>query len=439
MNNSIKLETNPNIADIQMPENLALAMKVMQFRMKCMKNGCTYDYAHFAFGASPFGVPELMQQALKDHAAEGQYGPSVGMEPLRKQITRFWKMHFQMEVDPNRIVVMPGTKQAIIQILTLFKGPMILPAPSWTGYLPIAQLINKLVIKLPTMPESGYRISAEGLNEVASKVDGQSMLILNSPNNPTGAVYSKSELKQLAAVARQHNVIVISDEIYSLITYDPQGYTSMASVYPEGTFVVTGIAKYAGAGGYRLGFAILPDNCTEQQILDFTKVGAATYTNASIPIQFAAVKAYDLGEEMSSYIEAQRNIHRIVTIDLARRFRELPGVDATTPEASFYFFADFEGLRDKLAAKGIKTGMELEHLLYDHPHHIAMLSGESLFMSPESLTLRVASVDYDGPATMQAYLDDPPKTAEDERAFVETHAPRLLMGVTRLQRWIESL
>ena len=435
----MKLETNPNIADIQMPENLALAMKVMQFRMQCMENGCTYDYAHFAFGGSPFGVPESIQRGLKNHTAAGEYGPAVGMEPLRKQISRFWTRHFDLTVDPGRVVVMPGTKQAILQIMTLMKGPLILPRPSWVGYLPIAQLINKPVIDLPTTPESGYRISPQGLAQAAAKADGQSLLILNSPNNPTGAVYTRSDLEALAAVARQHGVIVISDEIYSMITYDPHGYTSMASLYPEGTFVVTGIAKFAGAGGYRLGFAIVPENCPEQQILDFTKVGAATYTNASIPIQYAAIAAFDLGEEMSRYIEAQRNIHRIMTVDLARRFRALPGVDATTPEGSFYFFADFEGLRETLASVGITTGVQLEHLLYDHPHHIAMVAGESLFMPPESLTFRVASVDYDGSAAMQAYLDNPPTTVDDERAFVEAHAPRLLMGVTRLQRWIDSL
>ncbi len=435
----MKLETNPNIADIQMPENLALAMKVMKFRQSCKEIGCTYDYAHFAFGGSPFGVPEGIQQALKDHTGAGEYSPAVGIPPLRKQITKFWKKHFDLQVDPNRVVVMPGTKQAILQIMSLMKGPLILPKPSWVGYLPIAQLVNKRVIELPTTPESGYRVSAEGLAEAAAKADGQSMLILNSPNNPTGAVYSKSQLEEMAKVARKYNVIIISDEIYSMITYDPNGYTSMASLYPEGTFVVTGIAKYAGAGGYRLGLAILPENCTKELVLNFTKVGAATYTNASGPIQFAAIRAFGIDDEMNTYIEAQRNIHRIMTIDLARRFRELPGVEATTPEGSFYFFADFEGLRGKLAAKGVKTGMELEHVLYDHPHHIAMVAGQSLVMSPESLTFRVASVDYDGPAAMSAYLDQSPKTANEERAFVEEYAPRLLMGITRLRRWIDSL
>ena len=83
--------------------------------------------------------------------------------------------------------------------------------------------------------------------------------------------------------------------------------------------------------------------------------------------------------------------------------------------------------------------MELEHLLYDHPHHIAMVAGESLIMPPESLTFRVASVDYDGGKAMAAYVDDPPQNSEKERAFVEAVAPRLVLGVERLRRFIDSL
>lgn len=436
----MELLTNENIDEIQMPENLALAMKVMEFRMKCAKMGCTYDYAHFAFGGSPFPVPTAMQIALKAHSGDGEYLPAVGIEPLRKQISKFWGQYFDLDIDPNRIVVMPGSKQAILQILALMQGPVLLPQPSWVGYLPIAQLLHKEIIEIPTTADNGYRITGAGIAEAAKKADSkQSILILNSPNNPTGAVYSKDELEDIAEACRKHNVLVISDEIYSLITYADNGFTSMAKIYPEGTFVTTGVSKFAGAGGYRLGFAILPTSGTEAQVMNFMKVGAATYTNAAAPIQFAAVAAFGLDDRMSTYIDAQRNLHRIMTTDLSRRFAELEGVTTTTPEGSFYFFADFEGLRGKLEAKGLRTGMDLEHLLYDHPHHIAMVAGESLIMPPESLTFRVASVDYDGEKAMAAYLDEPPKTAEQERAFVEAQAPRLVLGVERLRRWIDSL
>ncbi len=96
-------------------------------------------------------------------------------------------------------------------------------------------------------------------------------------------------------------------------------------------------------------------------------------------------------------------------------------------------------MRDKLAGKGVQTGAALGDLLYDHPHHVAMVAGEYLIMPPESLAFRVASVDYDGKQAMEAYLEDPPKGTDAERAFVETNAPRLLMGVERLRQWIESL
>ena len=269
----VELLTNKNIDEIQMPENLAIAMKVMEFRMKCAKMGCTYDYAHFAFGGSPFPVPAAMQEALKQHAGDGEYLPAVGIEPLRKQISKFWAKHFDLDIDPSRIVVMPGSKQAILQILTLMQGPVLLPQPSWVGYLPIAQLLNKEIVEVPSTAENSYRITANELAAAAEKADArQSILILNSPNNPTGAVYSKRELEDMAEVCRKHNIVVISDEIYSLITYAEDGFTSMANVYPEGTFVTTGVSKFAGAGGYRLGFAILPTSGTEAQVMNFMKV-----------------------------------------------------------------------------------------------------------------------------------------------------------------------
>ena len=103
----MELLTNKNIDDVQMPENLALAMKVIMFRMKCAEIGCTYDYAHFAFGGSPFPVPDGVQEALKQHSDAGEYLPPVGIEPLRKQISKFWGKHFDLDIDPNRVVVMP--------------------------------------------------------------------------------------------------------------------------------------------------------------------------------------------------------------------------------------------------------------------------------------------------------------------------------------------
>ena len=289
----MKLLSEPRLDGVQMPENLEVAMMVMHARQRAKERGEQgLDFVHYAFGGSPFPVPDAVQAALRDAADQGEYLPAEGIAPLREQVCKFWDHHFGMSIDPSRVVTMPGSKQGIYNTLALLQGPVILPAPSWVGYLPIARLLDKEVLVLETDAAHDYRITAEGLDAHCSALEDvpQSCVILNSPNNPTGSVYSRSELEDIAVVCRKHNVVVISDEIYSLITYEPKAFTSMAEVYPEGTFVTTGISKYAGAGGYRLGVTILPPTCTEEQLLNFRKVGAATYTNASAPVQYAAIE-----------------------------------------------------------------------------------------------------------------------------------------------------
>ena len=438
----MKLLSEPRLDTIEMPENLAVAMMVMQARQRhAAQGGGALDFVHYAFGGSPFPVPAAVQEALSEASGQGEYRPAEGIAPLREQIGRFWDKHFGMTIDPGRMVVVPGSKQGIYNTLALLQGPVILPAPSWVGYLPIARLLDKKIIVLPTRAEDDYRITAEGLDAQCRELADapQSFLILNSPNNPTGAVYSRSELEALAAVCRKHNVIVISDEIYSLITYDPAGFTSMAQIYPEGTFITTGISKYAGAGGYRLGVTILPETCTEQQLLNFRKVGAATYTNAASPVQFAAIAAFGTDPAMDAYIDAQRNLHRMMTTELARRFGELPGVTTTTPQGSFYFFANFDARGDELRAKGIADSRTMATRLLEEPCRVAMVSGASLLMPPESLTFRIAAVDYDGAAVMKAYEQERPQGLQAERAFVAQHAAGLLSGVERLRSFLDSL
>jgi len=434
------LLTEARIESIEMPENLAVSMMVMQQRMECQRNGCDFEIVHYAFGGSPFPVPEAVQARLRESTDQGHYGPAEGMEPLREQIASFWASHFDLEVDASRIVVTPGSKWAIYLILAMLKGPVLLPAPSWVGYLPIAQLLGKEIVTVPTQAAEGYRLTPAGLAATVSGIAApQKLLVLNSPNNPTGIVYSRSDLEELAAVCREHGIIVISDEIYSLITFGGAPFVSMASVYPEGTFVTNAISKHCGAGGYRLGFTILPTDCPDEQLMNFRKVGAATYTNAPAPIQSASIAAFEGGSEVEAYIEAQRNIHRIMTTELYRRFITLPGVTATEPQGSFYFFADFNSLRDRINAAGLETSRDVAASLLAHPHHIATVSGASLLMPPDSLTFRIAAVDYDGAAALADYQADQPTTPDAEAAFAERHAAPMMGGVETLRSWINSL
>ncbi len=275
------LLTERKIESVEMPENLAVSMMVMKQRMECEMRGCDFNIVHYAFGGSPFPVPDAVQRRLAESTELGEYGPAEGTEPLRREIAGFWQRHFGIEVDPARIVVTPGSKWAIYLALAMLSGPVVLAAPSWVGYLPIAQILGKETIIVPTEASNGYRLSARGLEAAVSGSSApQKLLILNSPNNPTGAVHSTAELEEIVAVCRKQGIVVISDEIYSLITFDSSAFASIASIYPERTFVMNAVSKHVGAGGYRLGFTILPSDCSEEQLMNFRKVGAATYTNA---------------------------------------------------------------------------------------------------------------------------------------------------------------
>ena len=125
------LLTEKKIESVEMPENLAVSMRVMKQRMECEMRGCDFNIVHYAFGGSPFPVPDAVQKRLAESAALGEYGPAEGMEPLRGEIAGFWKRHFGIEVDPARIVVTPGSKWAIYLALAMLSGPVVLSACVW--------------------------------------------------------------------------------------------------------------------------------------------------------------------------------------------------------------------------------------------------------------------------------------------------------------------
>ena len=436
----INLITAPYLADIEMPENLAIGLMISDHRRRCRDHGCDFDYAAYALGQSPFPVPPTVAAALQQATEHGEYVPAIGIPPLHDQLAAFWDHHFDQKIDPDRFIVVPGAKYAILMILAMLDGPLILPQPSWVGYLPLAQLFQKPVVRLPTPAADDYKITPASLENLARTIDApQTLLMLNSPNNPSGAVYSATELAALAAVCERHNIIVISDEIYALSTYDASEFASMASVYPEGTFLVSGMSKFASAGGYRLGLTVLPTTCTEEQRFNFRKLGAATYANVSTPIQHAALAAFDTGPVIDDYIEVTRNIHRIMAADLRRRFLTLPGVRVSDPHGGFYFLADFNEWGEAINASGLSGSSDCMNALLAHPHHVAMLAGESCLLTPTDLSFRVAFVDYDGAAAMQRYGVNSPTTVEQEATFVEAVAPRMIDGVARLRAWLDAL
>ena len=430
----------PHVDSIRMPENLKIGLMVSEARKKCQNTACPFEYYGLAFGQSPFHVPEPLVAALAENASIGHYSDAEGIEPLREAISSFNKRHFNLDVEPGRIVVGPGTKTLIHMIFDIVKSDVIIPSPSWIGYFPQVKLLDKHIHTFHLKPECDYKIQPEDLAEFVMNLHKeQHTLIINNPHNPTGVVYSRHELEKIAQVCKEHNILVIADEIYALTTYNFEEFTSMGSIYPEGTFVTNGLSKDRSAGGYRLGSCILPENCSGRLKEVFKKVAATIYTNVTTPVQYAAIKAYEPNYEIEEYFKIIREIHRIMGTFMSSAFNGMDGIRATMPGGSFYFFADFNEISEQLAKRGVKTSNELMNSLISHPFHIAAVTGDACLLDPDDFGARIAFVDYDGKAAFEDFKVNPPENPSDEIEFVHKNAPRMVDAIVAMENYLNFI
>ncbi|AFS80861.1 class I/II aminotransferase [Candidatus Nitrosopumilus koreensis AR1] len=433
----MKFIVDQQVEDIEMPENLKLNTFLQEFHSNCPHPECSFGYYGFAFGQSPFPVPQKIQDALIASASKGAYAAVSGLPELRNAISKYNKHYFGMDVDPQRIYIGPGTKELIFNLLEILHGTVILPTPAWLGYLPQIRFLKKNYHMLPT--RANRKISPSDLRKLALRLqDRQKILILNNPNNPTGLLYDKLELEEIADVCREQNICVISDEIYAQTTYDFSKFVSMGKIYPEGTFVTNGLSKSHAAGGYRLGYVIFPQHAIDLKI-QFKKILATEFTAVSTPIQNAAISGFEISDEMNEYFEITRNIHKIMGEYSYDALSAIHGVKATKPDATFYLLADFNYYAPDLDAAKINTSQKLSESLIVHPYHTAIVGGDSLVLERTDFSARIAYVDYDGTKVYKNYQEQKPKTPSEKITFVENNAPKIVSGIKMIETFFESL
>ncbi|NQV39081.1 MAG: pyridoxal phosphate-dependent aminotransferase [Nitrosopumilus sp.] len=426
----MKFVVDQQVEDIEMPENLKLNTFLQEFHSDCPHPECNFGYYGFAFGQSPFPVPKLIQEALIKNADKGAYAAVPGIPELRNAISKYNKHYFGLDVAPERIYVGPGTKELIFNLLEILHGTVILPTPAWLGYLPQIRFLKKNYHMLPT--RANKKISPNDLRKLALRLqDRQKILILNNPNNPTGLLYDKLELEEITDVCREQNILVISDEIYALTTYDFSKFVSMAKIYPEGTFVTNGLSKSHAAGGYRLGYVIFPQHTSDFRS-QFKKILATEYTAVSTPIQHAAVAGFEISKDIDEYFIVTRNIHQIMGEYTYHKLTSIDGVKATKPDATFYLLADFNSFALDLQKAKITTSQKLSESLIIHPYHTAIVGGDSLVLERTDFSARIAYVDYDGAKVYEKYLKNKPKSLSEKTEFVKKNAPKVVAGLDML-------
>ncbi|HEU5048654.1 MAG TPA: aminotransferase class I/II-fold pyridoxal phosphate-dependent enzyme [Rickettsiales bacterium] len=389
----------------------------------------------FGFGQSPFLPPQHVIDLLKENAHRKDYSPVQGIPALREAVAEFHRKVDGIDARAENVLIAPGSKILIYAVLAAFtRADLLVCAPAWVSYVPQAHLLGHGVISIPTTFEKRWRLTAEGLEAaVAQKKDKDvpSVLILNYPGNPDGLSYTDAELKAIGEVARKHNVLVISDEIYGVL-HHTGGHVSLAKHYPEGTIVTGGLSKWCGAGGWRLGTAVLPVALGGEFKDTMLGIASETYSCATLPVQLAACEAYKASPETMEYVKQQRRILAALGAHCVERL-QASGVRVDKPEGAFYLFPDFSAVADKLVSAGITTSQALcESLLADTG--VALLPGTAFGMPAKLLAARLAYVDFDGVAVLAAAQ----KADVIDTAFLRKHCAHQLEGIEMLCNWVDA-
>jgi aspartate aminotransferase len=381
------MEITPEITRLKPSATLLMNELVVQKREE------GHTVYHMGFGESPFPVHTRIKKALCTHADKKSYAPTQGILALRKQICTFYKEVFKLEFKAEQVIVGPGSKTLIFHVIAALDGPLLLPSPSWVSYQHQAYLAHKKIISVETSPESSYLLTPSSLLSSLGKASldqsSQKLLLLNYPCNPTGQSYSKEQFKELVPILRKFNIIVISDEIYSLISYNDQVHHSLAEYYPEGTLVTGGISKDRSLGGYRLGVLFLPkgNNEVKRSIL---AIASEIWSSASSPIQHAAIEAYKTDREMLKFIQTCTRIHSIMTNYVHNRLTEA-NISCAPPKGGFYLFPDWNDRKETLKGMNLTTSKKLAKFLLKK-YNLATLPGSEFGMPRKNICLRVSTV-----------------------------------------------
>lgn len=384
-------------------------------------------------GQSPFPVPGSIVRELQNNAHQKDYLPVRGLPALRDAVAKYYRRTQDLAFLGENILIGPGSKELMFILQLVYYGDLVIPTPSWVSYAPQAHIVGRHVHWLKTVEENSWLLTPAELERHCRRDPSKPrIVILNYPNNPTGCSYSDQQLQDLAEVARKYHIIMLSDEIYGELNFDG-AHRSIARYYPEGTIISSGLSKWAGAGGWRLGTFVFPTEL--KWLLDSMAVVASeTFTATSAPIQYAAVKAFQGGADLERYLFQSRRILKALSDWIWNRLSHA-GVSVAKPDGAFYMFPNFEPLRDKLAARGIHNGAELcDRLLQDTG--VAILPGDCFGRPEEELTARMAFVDFDGAKVLAAAEQIAADLPLDDD-FLSQYCEKVLTAIQLICDWLD--
>ncbi len=334
------------------------------------------DVVEFGAGEPDFDTPEHIKEEAGKALQEGftKYTSASGIEPLKEAICNKLKEDNELNYEPAQIIVSCGAKHSLynaIQIICEEEDEVILPSPYWVSYPEQIKLSGARAVYVETGAEDDFKISSEKfLKKITSRTK---LLVLNSPHNPTGAVYDREELMALAEIAVEENIYVISDEIYEKIIYDEAKHVSIASLNPrikDLTVVINGVSKSYSMTGWRIGYAA----GSKEIIAAMSRLQSHSTSNPNSIAQRAAVKAISGTQEPLKKMLLEFKGRRDYLVE---RLNNLKGFSCRKPQGAFYVFLNIsEVLGKDFQGRKVVDSSSLTELLLDEAR-VAVVPGSA--------------------------------------------------------------
>ncbi len=333
------------------------------------------DLVDFSSGELACDTPEFVKHAAQEAIADGftKYTPVSGTDELKQAIIEKFSRDQGLHYEKAQILVSCGAKHTLYNVAQALLDPgdeVVIPSPYWVSYPEIVRLADGQPVILETREAEGYAIDAHRLE--ACVTPRTKAILLNSPCNPTGMMYTRDTLEAVADVAKRHGVLVISDEIYEKLVYEDTPFMSIASAAPEiadQTLVVNGVSKTFSMTGWRIGYAGGP----KELIAAMTNIQSQSTSNPTSISQKAATAALRGDRQFYTDLVKDLDINRRFVVDA---LNAIPGITCPAPAGAFYAFPNVSGILGKRHAGGtIHTPSDLAAYLL-HDAHLACVPGE---------------------------------------------------------------
>ncbi len=332
------------------------------------------DVVSFGAGEPDFNTPKNIMNAAIKAMEDGKtkYTPAAGILELKETICKKFKEDNDLEYTPKQIVVSTGAKQSLANTFLAILNPgdeVLIPVPYWVSYPELVKLADGVPVFVQTSKDNNYKYTVEDLKKsLSSKTKA---VLINSPNNPTGTIYSKTELQQIAEFAKENDLIIISDEIYEKLIYDGNEHISIASLSKdayERTVVINGVSKTYAMTGWRLGYC----GCSEKIAKLMNSLQSHMTSNTNTIAQYAAIEALNGPVEDLKAMVKEFSDRRNLMID---KLSTIENIDIIKPNGAFYIMINISKyLNKELNGQKIQNSIDFARALLDE-EKVAVIPG----------------------------------------------------------------